>query len=60
VFAAVEPTLPHMFTSDGAVLAQIPHAWWFFVALQPVAGVVFALDGCCSARVTRPFCADRR
>ena len=45
VFAAVEPTLPHMFTSDGAVLAQIPHAWWFFVALQPVAGVVFALAG---------------
>jgi Na+-driven multidrug efflux pump len=27
------------------VLGEIPHAWWFFVALQPVAGVVFALDG---------------
>ena len=27
------------------MLAQIPHAWWFFVALQPIAGVVFALDG---------------
>ncbi|MGH3872345.1 MAG: MATE family efflux transporter [Pseudonocardiaceae bacterium] len=45
VFAAVEPVLPQVFTSDGAVLAQVPHAWWFFVALQPVAGVVFALDG---------------
>ena len=45
VFTAAEPALPHLFTSDGAVLAQIPHAWWFFVALQPVAGVVFALDG---------------
>jgi Na+-driven multidrug efflux pump len=27
------------------VLGEIPHAWWFFVALQPIAGVVFALDG---------------
>ncbi|MGH3920791.1 MAG: MATE family efflux transporter [Pseudonocardiaceae bacterium] len=45
MFAAVEPVLPQLFTSDGAVLAEIPHAWWFFVALQPVAGVVFALDG---------------
>lgn len=45
LFAAVEPVLPGVFTSDPAVLAEMPHAWWFFVALQPVAGVVFALDG---------------
>ncbi len=45
VFAALEPVLPHAFTADPAVLARIPHAWWFFVALQPVAGVVFAIDG---------------
>ncbi len=45
VFAAVSGLLPHVFTSDATVLAEIPHAWWFFVALQPVAGVVFALDG---------------
>ncbi|OLF05417.1 MATE family efflux transporter [Actinophytocola xanthii] len=45
VFAALSKPLPAVFTSDGAVLAEIPHAWWFFVALQPVAGVVFALDG---------------
>ncbi|MGH3896785.1 MAG: MATE family efflux transporter [Pseudonocardiaceae bacterium] len=45
VFAAAEPLLPQLFTSDAAVLAEIPQAWWFFVALQPVAGVVFALDG---------------
>ncbi len=45
VFAAVSGLLPHVFTSDASVLAEIPHAWWFFVALQPVAGVVFALDG---------------
>lgn len=45
VFAALAGVLPGVFTSDAAVLAEIPHAWWFFVALQPVAGVVFALDG---------------
>jgi Na+-driven multidrug efflux pump len=27
------------------VLAEIPHAWWLFVLMQPIAGVVFALDG---------------
>jgi putative MATE family efflux protein len=45
VFAALSKVLPHVFTSDASVLGEIPHAWWFFVALQPIAGVVFALDG---------------
>jgi len=45
VFAAVEPVLPRVFTPDAAVLAQIPNAWWIFVCLQPIAGVVFAIDG---------------
>ncbi|HVW44856.1 MAG TPA: MATE family efflux transporter [Amycolatopsis sp.] len=45
VFAAVSQVLPHAFTSDPGVLAEVPHAWWFFVVMQPVAGVVFALDG---------------
>ncbi|WP_020665921.1 MATE family efflux transporter [Amycolatopsis nigrescens] len=45
LFAAVSQVLPHAFTSDPGVLGEIPHAWWFFVALQPIAGVVFALDG---------------
>ncbi|MGW4643299.1 MATE family efflux transporter [Sphaerisporangium sp. NPDC004334] len=45
VFAALAGTLPHVFTADPAVLAEMPRAWWFFVALQPVGGVVFALDG---------------
>jgi putative MATE family efflux protein len=45
LFGALAWTLPLAFTTDPAVLAEIPHAWWFFVALQPVAGVVFALDG---------------
>nr|WP_255426402.1 MATE family efflux transporter [Pseudonocardia sp. C8] len=45
VFAALYPVLPGVFTADAGVLATIPAAWWFFTALQPVAGVVFALDG---------------
>ncbi len=45
VFAALAGLLPHAFTSDAAVLAEMPKAWWFFVALQPICGVVFALDG---------------
>ena len=45
VFAAVSPVLPGVFTSDGSVLGEVPEAWWFFVVLQPVGGVVFALDG---------------
>ncbi|SDC31522.1 MATE family efflux transporter [Actinokineospora iranica] len=44
-FAALAGVLPHVFTDDPVVLAEIPHAWWFFVALQPIAGIVFALDG---------------
>ncbi|WP_163510321.1 MATE family efflux transporter [Fodinicola acaciae] len=45
VFAALAGILPQAFTSDTGVLEQIPLAWWFFVVLQPIAGVVFALDG---------------
>jgi len=45
VFAALADPLPRLFTPDAAVVAAVPAAWWFFVALQPVAGVVFALDG---------------
>jgi putative MATE family efflux protein len=45
LFAALSPVLPRVFTDDPAVLATIPVAWWFFTALQPVAGLVFALDG---------------
>ncbi|WP_345384599.1 MATE family efflux transporter [Pseudonocardia yuanmonensis] len=45
LFAALYPVLPGVFTGDRATLDTIPQAWWFFVALQPVAGVVFAIDG---------------
>jgi Na+-driven multidrug efflux pump len=45
VFAALYPVLPRVFTADPATLAAVPVAWWFFTALQPIAGVVFAIDG---------------
>ncbi|WP_414710938.1 MATE family efflux transporter [Pseudonocardia sp.] len=45
LFAALFGVLPGVFTNDVGVLAAIAVPWWFFVALQPVAGVVFALDG---------------
>ncbi|WP_433279805.1 MATE family efflux transporter [Pseudonocardia xinjiangensis] len=45
LFAALSGVLPPVFTPDPAVLAVVPVAWWFFAAMQPVAGVVFALDG---------------
>jgi putative MATE family efflux protein len=45
LFAALSGVLPPVFTPDPAVLAVVPVAWWFFTAMQPVAGVVFALDG---------------
>jgi Na+-driven multidrug efflux pump len=37
--------VPPLFTPDAAVLAAVPVPWWFFTAMQPIAGVVFALDG---------------
>jgi len=45
LFAALAPVLPRVFTADPTVLATVPQAWWFFVAMQPVCGVVFAIDG---------------
>ncbi len=37
--------LPRLFSSDPGVWAQAAVVWPWFVAMQPVAGVVFALDG---------------
>lgn len=45
LFAALHGVLPPLFTSDGSTLASIDSIWWLFVALIPVAGIVFALDG---------------
>ncbi|MDQ1661998.1 MAG: hypothetical protein QOJ68_1978 [Blastococcus sp.] len=38
------PLLP-LFTGDPGVLDQAAVVWWFLAAMQPLAGVVFALDG---------------
>jgi putative MATE family efflux protein len=45
VFAALIGVLPPVFSPDPTVLAAVVVPWWFFVALQPIAGVVFAIDG---------------
>jgi putative MATE family efflux protein len=58
LFAAVSSVLPHVFTSDPSVLAEVPHAWWFFVALQPIGGVVFALDGVLLGAADAAFMRD--
>ena len=42
---AFRDVLLPLFTSDPAVLAQAEIVWWFLAAMQPLAGVVFALDG---------------
>jgi putative MATE family efflux protein len=34
-----------LFTDDPAVVDQATVAWWFLAGMQPLAGVVFALDG---------------
>ncbi len=42
---ALRPVVPPLFTDDPAVLAQAGVVWWFLALMQPLAGVVFALDG---------------
>lgn len=37
--------IPRLFTSDPAVLAGAGVIWWWFALMQPMAGLVFALDG---------------
>lgn len=44
-FAAGSAVVPRLFTSDADVLDTIGTPWWFFVAMLPIAGIVFALDG---------------
>ncbi|MFB7875300.1 MATE family efflux transporter [Nocardia sp. NPDC056064] len=44
-FAAGYGVVPLLFTDDPAVLDRVHVIWWFFVAMIPVAGAVFALDG---------------
>lgn len=45
VLLALRDVLLPLFTDDPAVLAQAEVVWWFLAGMQPVAGVVFALDG---------------
>lgn len=45
VFAAGSSLIPRIFTDDPEILAAVRTPWWFLVAMLPVAGVVFALDG---------------
>jgi len=45
VLIALRDVLPPLFTSDPAVLGQAGIVWWFLAGMQPLAGVVFALDG---------------
>ncbi|MEV4140016.1 MATE family efflux transporter [Dactylosporangium sp. NPDC049742] len=43
--AAALATVRPWFGADDQVYAQAKTAWWWFVAMMPAAGVVFALDG---------------
>jgi putative MATE family efflux protein len=45
VLLALGDAIPHLFTSDDAVVAQAHEIWWLFAALMPLNGAVFALDG---------------
>ncbi|MFE7721720.1 MATE family efflux transporter [Nocardia rhizosphaerihabitans] len=45
LFAAGAGVIPLLFTDDAQVLDRTHVIWWFFVAMIPVAGAVFALDG---------------
>jgi putative MATE family efflux protein len=45
VLLALRNVLPPLFTDDPAVLAEAAVVWWFLAGMQPLAGVVFALDG---------------
>jgi putative MATE family efflux protein len=42
---AVRDPLLSLFTDDPAVLGRAEIVWWFLAGMQPLAGVVFALDG---------------
>ncbi|MGY1692089.1 MATE family efflux transporter [Geodermatophilus sp. SYSU D01105] len=45
LLVAVRPVVLPLFTGDPAVVEQATVAWWFLAGMQPLAGVVFALDG---------------
>ena len=45
VLLALGDAIPHLFTSDEAVVGRAREIWWLFAALMPLNGAVFALDG---------------
>jgi putative MATE family efflux protein len=45
VLLALRDALLPLFTDDPAVIAQAGVVWWFLAGIQPLAGLVFALDG---------------
>lgn len=45
VLAALQPVLPELFSDDTAVIGLTAFLMWHLVLMQPLAGVVFALDG---------------
>lgn len=45
VLLALRGVLPGLFTDAAAVRARAGTVWWFLAAIQPLAGIVFALDG---------------
>jgi putative MATE family efflux protein len=45
VMLALTWTLPHAFTDDPAVIDRAQAVWPLFALMQPLAGLVFALDG---------------
>lgn len=45
VLLAGVAVIPRLFTADAAVLDQAGALWWWLALMQPIAGVVFALDG---------------
>jgi putative MATE family efflux protein len=45
VLLALRDVLLPLFTHDPAVLGQAELVWWFLAGMQPLAGMVFALDG---------------
>jgi putative MATE family efflux protein len=45
VLIALRDVLLPLFTDDPAVVAQAELVWWFLAGMQPLAGLVFALDG---------------
>jgi putative MATE family efflux protein len=45
VMLALTWTLPHVFTGDDAVIGRAQAVWPLFALMQPLAGLVFALDG---------------